>query len=195
MYESLGERLQTTRKAKGISVNDVVYLAKIPRPVVKALENEDFAYFTSPLYARSFLKQYGEYLGTDVDEWLDDLVPSVMIHTETVESFVDLTDPVSEETESPAESKDWGVLLAPFLILLVCLAIILGGIKMYESFEKQLTNTTNETVIEPTAPVSTQIEKSVAEADDNPPVEPSSAPTSSEPEAPLRAIIVELPHE
>ncbi len=41
--------------------------------MIVALENEDIAAFASPLYARSFLRQYSEYLQVPEVEWVDAL--------------------------------------------------------------------------------------------------------------------------
>ena len=91
--DSLGKALRTAREAAGISMDDAVYLGKMPRDVIQALENEDFGFFNSPLYARSFLKQYGDYVGVDVVPWLDDIEPTAMIDGDDLESLIDLSGP------------------------------------------------------------------------------------------------------
>lgn len=60
METNFGKTLRAAREASGITVDDAVYLAKMPRAVVEALEADDLGFFTSPLYAGSFLRQYGE---------------------------------------------------------------------------------------------------------------------------------------
>ncbi len=93
MEESLGNILRSAREASAITVDDAVYRAKLPRAVVEALEVGDIGGFASPLYARSFLKQYGEYVGVDVSQWIDE---SRAHNPDRLrdgrESFIDLSD-------------------------------------------------------------------------------------------------------
>lgn len=66
-----------------LSVDDVVFRTRIPRSVVEALEAEDFSVFTSPTYAKSFLRQYSDFLKVDAEPWLDALVPASYVSGES----------------------------------------------------------------------------------------------------------------
>lgn len=138
MEETLGNVLRTARKNAGISVDDAVYLAKMPRSVVEALESEDFGFFSSPLYARSFLQQYGEYVGADVEPWLNDLEPTTMIDGEAVESFIDISEPVAAAVtrEKPKTNSGGGAWAAVWMILITA-SLIWGGITFYGKYESR----------------------------------------------------------
>ena len=139
MEETLGNTLRAARKTAGISVDDAVYLAKMPRAVVEALETEDFGFFSSPLYARSFLQQYGDYVGADVEPWLNDLEPTTMIDGQAVESFIDISEPVAAAVtrEKPKNQTSGGAMAAVWMILITA-GLVWGGITVYEKFESKL---------------------------------------------------------
>lgn len=136
MVETLGKQLRAAREKASITIDDAVYLAKMPRAVVQALEADDYGFFTSPLYARSFLKQYSEYVGVDVEPWLEDLVPTTLLDGDDVESFIDLSRsmsaPVVKETAKPKHS---GGAMAAVWMILITGGVVWGGIKMYEYFD------------------------------------------------------------
>lgn len=190
--ESLGKTLKRTRESAGISVDDAVYRAKIPRAVVVALENEDFGFFTSPLYARSFLRQYGDYIGADVEQWVDDLVPATMIDSEMIESFVDLSEPVAAAVtrEKPRSSNST---LAAIWMLLFTGGLVWGGLEIYRHFESIADNESSETASRP-SPAEAEEETPAPVASEEAEPEPENEKPSG-PEPPRRAIIVNLPEE
>ncbi len=182
MEESLGNILRAARMTNGISVDDAVYIAKLPRAVVEALEAEDFGFFSSPLYARSFLKQYGDYVGANVEPWLDDLEPTTMIDGQAVESFIDISAPVAAAVtrEKPKAGTGGGAWAALWMILITAGAVW-GGVKIYENFESKLAppEETAETEGEP-----------AEEPPEEPAVEEEKSVAKAQPETPPRAIIV-----
>lgn len=182
MHESLGDRLRKARKASDSSIEDVAFRAKIPKPVIEALEAENFGFFTSPLYARSFLKQYGESIGADVEPWLADFVPAVMIDSDSVESILGGPESPSEHTSSPETEKDSGAIWGPIWIFLITIAAIWGGIKVYEIFDSEHSKPqpSNDPAL---------MEEVIPEASPQPLID--SPPNDSE--TPKRAIIVETP--
>jgi len=192
MQESLGKTLRRTRESAGITVDDAVYLAKIPRSVVIALEAEDFGFFTSPLYARSFLRQYSEYIGADVELWIDDLVPATMIDGEAVESFIDISEPVAAAVTRQESKSSSGAWAAIWLMLLTA-GLGWGGLKIYENFETNFSETSPEQPIEKADPPGYAVlpaeDNQIAESENEPEVEESG------PEPPKRAIIVNFPEE
>ncbi|MCL1814650.1 MAG: helix-turn-helix domain-containing protein [Treponema sp.] len=66
--ESLGDKLKTTREAKGYTYDFVGRETNIARRYLEALENEHFSKFPGEPYLLGFLRNYGEYLGLNVDE-------------------------------------------------------------------------------------------------------------------------------
>jgi len=194
MEETLGKKLFKTREAAGITIDDAVYLAKLPRAVVEALEADNYGFFTSPLYARSFLKQYGEYVGVDVGPWLDDLVPTSMIDGETIESYIDIAEPPSHVI-TPQKTKSGGGAMAAVWMLLITGGLVWGGIKGYEALDRKLSGTAasgspKEEEAKPVITESTdQDPENVNIAQDTaPPEEKPVASTEAEP--PRRAIVV-----
>ncbi len=65
---SVGELLRSMREAKKLSLSDVHQDTKMSLPVLRALEQDDFASFESEIYVKGFLKSYAKYLGLDADE-------------------------------------------------------------------------------------------------------------------------------
>lgn len=184
MHESLGDLLRKTREASGVTIEDVSFRAKIPKPVIEALEAENFGFFTSPLYARSFLKQYGESIGADVEPWLADLVPSVMIDSETVESILGGSESTTEHLTSPGTEKHSGVIWGPIWIFLITIALIWAGVKIYEILDSK--HSQNLPANEPALS-----EKVIPE----PAPQPNAEIPPDDSETPKRATIVELPPE
>lgn len=198
MEETLGNVLRTARKTAGISVNDAVYLAKMPRGVVEALEAENFGFFSSPLYARSFLQQYGDYVGADVEPWLDDLEPTTMIDGEAVESFIDISEPVAAAVtrEKPKGHSGGGTWAAVWMVLITA-GLVWAGITVYEKFENKLAPSTEtagsiETTVEqpPADETSNPEATATNEVEEIPAVREDKSVAGAKPEPPRRAIIV-----
>lgn len=192
--ESLGKTLRDAREAAGTSLDDAVYLGKIPRDVVLALESENFGYFNSPLYARSFLQQYGDYVGVDVELWLDDIEPTAMIDGDDLESLIDLSGPAAAPAlkEKKLKKKKSGGSTAAIWLILLTGGLIFGGIKVFELLDKQLSE--DDPPPELSKSPAETIESENEEIAETKPVEEEPTPRI-EPEAPKRAIVIELPEE
>lgn len=137
MHENLGKILRQARTASGLSIEDVASRAKIPKPVIEALEAEDFGFFNSPLYARSFLKQYGEYIGADIEPWLADFIPAVMIDSDSVESILTSPDAGTDPPNSKDHENNPNAIWGPVWIFLITVAIIWGGVEIYEKLDSE----------------------------------------------------------
>ncbi len=182
MHPSLGEILRKARETSGITIEDVASRAKIPRPVIEALEAENFGFFNSPLYARSFLKQYGEYIGADVEPWLVDFVPAVMIDSDSVESILGSPETPPNISNDTATEKNMRAIWGPIWIFLITLAVIWAGVEIYEKLDSEHSQTKpytapalNEEVIPESAP------------------QPNFENPPNDPDTPKRAVIVEPP--
>ncbi len=194
MDESLGNTLRAAREVAGITVDDAVYLAKMPRAVVEALETDNFGFFSSPLYARSFLQQYGEYVGANVEPWINDLEPTTMIDGEAVESFIDISEPVAAAVvrEKPKRNTGGGKWAALWGILITASAIW-GGFQIIENFE---TKFQTQSPAELPTPAQTAGGEAQMPADrgeiEEVPLEPEMKENvaGAQPEPPRRAIIV-----
>ncbi|WP_411827058.1 helix-turn-helix domain-containing protein [Luteolibacter sp. AS25] len=205
MEESLGKKLIAARKSASITIDDAVYLAKIPRDVVIALEAENFGFFSSPLYARSFLKQYSDYIGANVEPWLDDLVPISLIDGQSLESYIDISEPIStsktnQKSRSTTKDSNGGAMAAVWMILITG-GLIYGGIKVFEKIEdtiRQSEIAENNDPVESGNPDGSQdLETATPSGEEssngetNPEKDTNQPPVASRsPDAPRRAIIV-----
>ena len=68
--ESLGNKLKTAREERGLSHTEVSQEINIASRYLEALEKENFSLFPGEPYALGFLRNYGEYLGLNVEELL-----------------------------------------------------------------------------------------------------------------------------
>lgn len=66
----LGETLQRTRLARGVTLEEAERITRIPRRYLEALEQEDYGILPAPVYARGFLRSYASFLGLDPKELL-----------------------------------------------------------------------------------------------------------------------------
>ena len=65
MSLSIGERLQTARKAKNLTLEDAVRSTKIQRRTLEAIEEDRVGEELDAVYAKIFLKKYATFLGLD----------------------------------------------------------------------------------------------------------------------------------
>src|ERR1700761_5416504 len=69
----IGETLRETRMRRRIDMTEVEAHTKIRAKYLRALENEEWDLLPGPVYVKSFLKTYGDFLGLDsrllVDEF------------------------------------------------------------------------------------------------------------------------------
>lgn len=68
----IGATLKTAREQQGISLDDAAEATKIRASYLTALEEEAFEQLPGPTYARGFLRSYGEYLGLDPQDLIDE---------------------------------------------------------------------------------------------------------------------------
>ncbi len=172
-FEDIGKRLRSAREAADLSVDDVVFRTRLPRSVVVALEANDFSVFTSPVYAKSFLAQYSEYLNVDAQPWLDALEPGSFMPGGLLHPL--LEGPTEEAEVKAASQESRGGLLSILGLFGLTAAVVVGTIKGYEFFEKRFGGEGAPAVVSPdkakaaeeveiVEPPSEQIEKKV-EAD------------------------------
>lgn len=61
----LGRILQQQRLSQGLSLEEAERATHISRRYLQALEEEEFTVFSSPVFAKGFLRNYSQYLGLD----------------------------------------------------------------------------------------------------------------------------------
>lgn len=108
-------------------------MAQVPRAVAEALEAENFSHFASPVYAKSFLLQYSEYLKVDAKTWLDALEPGGFMVNDAL-----IISPEAPSPKAQLVNDERGGVVAVFALILLSAAIVVAAIKGYEFFEARL---------------------------------------------------------
>jgi cytoskeleton protein RodZ len=132
-FEQIGPKLTEAREAKGLDLAEAAKQSQVPRSAAEALEDENFSYFDSPVYAKSFLLQYSEFLEVDAQTWLDALEPGSFIASG---ALLKGPEPPARRSE-PEEPQAKGGGLAVIILLLVTAAIVYGVINGFEFFESK----------------------------------------------------------
>lgn len=70
LIPSAGARLRQTREHACLNLAVVAKTLNVNTAVLEALENDDFEYFSAPVFARGHLKKYATYLSLPVEELL-----------------------------------------------------------------------------------------------------------------------------
>jgi hypothetical protein len=68
----IGETLRETRMRARIDIGEVELRTKIRAKYLRAIENEEWGLLPGPIYVKSFLRTYAEYLGLDSRLLLDE---------------------------------------------------------------------------------------------------------------------------
>ncbi len=71
---TIGQKLEAARKAKGVTVSEAGQATKILSKFIEAMEADDFGALSAPVYAKSFIKMYAQYLGLDPQPMVDEYV-------------------------------------------------------------------------------------------------------------------------
>ena len=71
-----GDLLRQVREARGLELDDISGRTKISLHYLRAMEAEDFLATPAPVYLRSFLSGYCEYLEIDMRPLWDKLHPA-----------------------------------------------------------------------------------------------------------------------
>jgi cytoskeletal protein RodZ len=117
----LGETLQKTRQARGVTLDEVARETRISRRYLEALENENFGLLPAPVYARGFLRTYSRYLGLEPAELMP-LFPVGYVDEPTLEPWPKVKTPATW----PSSGLLAGVVVGA-LILIVLLLYSIGG--------------------------------------------------------------------
>jgi transcriptional regulator with XRE-family HTH domain len=72
MADEIGSRLREARLRAKIDINEVETRTKIRAKYLRAIENEEWDLLPGEVYVKSFLRTYGDYLGLDTRQLLDD---------------------------------------------------------------------------------------------------------------------------
>ncbi|QBG47758.1 hypothetical protein EGM51_10275 [Verrucomicrobia bacterium S94] len=80
---TIGQRLEAARQAKGVTVSEAGQATKILSKFIEAMEHDDFGALSAPVYAKSFIRMYAQYLGLDaaplVEEYIKQHAPKTKL--------------------------------------------------------------------------------------------------------------------
>lgn len=71
---TIGQKLESARQAKGVTVSEAGRATKILSKFIEAMEADDFGVLSAPVYAKSFIKMYAQYLGLDAKPLVEEYV-------------------------------------------------------------------------------------------------------------------------
>lgn len=111
---TIGQKLEAARQAKGVTVSEAGQATKILSKFIEAMEADDFGALSAPVYAKSFIKMYAQYLGLDarplVDEYVAQHAPRTKPNLgEDVRQKLAETDRVTPEADGAAVVSPSGV--------------------------------------------------------------------------------------
>jgi cytoskeletal protein RodZ len=69
--QTVGQRLQASRQARGLTLDAVTRATRLTKHVVTALEDDRFSDLAAPVYVRGFIRIYGQLLELDTDALLE----------------------------------------------------------------------------------------------------------------------------
>jgi cytoskeleton protein RodZ len=118
---SFGENLRREREMRGVSVEEISNATKISVRALEALEEEQFSKLPGGIFTRSFIRSYARYLGLDEEAIVAEyrqLVPD--------EEGADLARLGQQRPAKPQSRAR-----APFVVLLVATALVVGGYELY----------------------------------------------------------------
>ncbi|WP_395730309.1 helix-turn-helix domain-containing protein [Prosthecobacter sp.] len=73
MTAPFGQMLSAAREKRGLSIEDAAHETRIPAQRLRYLESGNIAAFGSLTYARSFMRQYSDFLEVDASSILEEL--------------------------------------------------------------------------------------------------------------------------
>lgn len=78
MPATFGQMLTAAREKRGLTIEDAAHETRIPAQRLRYLESGNIAAFGSMTYARSFIRQYSEFLEVDPTSMLEGLPEGVL---------------------------------------------------------------------------------------------------------------------
>jgi hypothetical protein len=108
---TIGQKLESARQAKGVTVSEAGHATKILSKFIEAMEADDFGALSAPVYAKSFIRMYATYLGLDaaplVDEYVQQHAPRTQRHlSDEVRQNLANVDQVSGEAPPQANGGE-----------------------------------------------------------------------------------------
>ncbi|MGI8571623.1 MAG: helix-turn-helix domain-containing protein [Solirubrobacteraceae bacterium] len=134
----IGTTLREARMRARIDISEVEASTKIRAKYLRAIENEEWDLLPGPIYARSFLRTYGDYLGLD----------SRMLIDEFKQRYERPSDHEVRPISSRSRERDRtprGPLLAPWMLIGLVLVAVVVALFVIGSMENNKPSTTSTT--------------------------------------------------
>lgn len=96
-----GDRLRTTRERRGLTVKDAARHLRLDPSVIDALEADDFARLSAPIFIKGYLNAYGKLLGLPPDE----LVAEYVAATDTAPPPLVIRRGTGDDIDSPTSRR------------------------------------------------------------------------------------------
>jgi len=64
---TIGETLSEARRRRGLSIEDVAHETHVRPNLIRSIEDDDFSAFPSVAYAKSFIRNYGDFLEVELE--------------------------------------------------------------------------------------------------------------------------------
>ncbi|MEZ5326503.1 MAG: helix-turn-helix domain-containing protein [Verrucomicrobiales bacterium] len=126
-----GEHLAGARSARGMSIEDVAHVTRMPASHVRALEAGEYEDFDGVAYAKSFLRLYGNFLGVDVTDGIALLEENRELSGKSNHyPFLDAPDKIRFSSEMRAPRSSSIPLIAVLLGLLTVVSVPIAFLMM-----------------------------------------------------------------
>ena len=137
MTASFGQMLIAAREKRGLSIDDAAHETRIPVQRLRYLETGNIAAFGSLTYARSFIRQYSDFLGVDAATILEELPEGVLGGERDYRYLTQSQGPWlreravrTERITAPAASRVQSI-RSPVPAAIVVFVFILAGVAMW----------------------------------------------------------------
>jgi cytoskeleton protein RodZ len=125
----IGSTLREARMRARIDISEVEVGTKIRAKYLRALENEEWDLLPGPVYVRSFLKTYGDFLGLDSRLLVDEFKRRYERPSEhDVRAMATTARERDRRRSSTTPSRVAGALLTPRTVIVIALVVIIAAI-------------------------------------------------------------------
>jgi cytoskeleton protein RodZ len=124
----IGARLREARMRAKIDINEVEVRTKIRAKYLRAMENDEWDLLPGEVYAKSFLRTYGDFLGLDTRQLMDDFR---RLHEHPSEHELRPIAPPGRDRDRGSRSRTvppWAI-VGVVLVAVVAVLIIIGSNK------------------------------------------------------------------
>jgi cytoskeleton protein RodZ len=125
----IGSTLREARMRARIDISEVETRTKIRAKYLRAMENEEWDLLPGPIYVKSFLRTYGDYLGLDSRMLIDDYKRHFERPTDHELRPIQALGRERERSPRRPSPPPWVAIVGVLVVVVVALAVIgnLGG--------------------------------------------------------------------